>query len=75
MTAKTTPTRRKSKGPMRALQRLCGQRRRATNDAELSEQAHEHVESYHPELRLSYERLGQFVARFAYDEHFVGLSS
>jgi hypothetical protein len=68
MTAKTTATRREVKGPMRALECLCGQRLRATNDAKLSEQAHEHVDDYHPELRLGYERLGQFVARFAYDE-------
>ena len=68
MTAKTTPTRREAKGPMRALECLCGQRLRATNDTELSEQAREHVDDYHLELRLGYERLGQFVARFAYDE-------
>ena len=54
---------------------LCGSQLPATTDSKLSEQARgEHVDGYHPELRLGYERLGQFVARFAYDEQFASSS-
>ena len=63
----TRATRGKGVG-VRALDCSCGQHLEADNDKELFKRAREHVDTDHPEMRLSDEKVRHIVDRGAYEK-------
>lgn len=53
---------------MRALDCECGQHLEAANDDDLFQQAREHVDRDHPEMKLDDTQVREIVAQGAYDK-------
>jgi predicted small metal-binding protein len=53
---------------VRALDCSCGQHLEADNDEELFKRAREHVDTDHPEMELSDEKVRHIVERGAYEK-------
>ena len=53
---------------MRTLDCSCGQHLEADNDVELFKRAREHVDTDHPEMELSDEKVCHIVERGAYEK-------
>jgi predicted small metal-binding protein len=58
----------KGVGGVRALDCSCGQHLEADNDEELFKRAREHVDTDHPEMKFSDEKVRHIVDRGAYEK-------